>query len=143
MRTVNQPHSSWNWKDKRLIHRLALAYFLVPVSAPILMVLLSMRGARLMSFPDWAGSVLLYGIFSFAAMVVFGTPLMYLYSRLNWTGFVAFIAGGAACALVTDILVMQGKITDQLAFFAMFGVVEGLVFRLILFGVRLRLRSVG
>jgi hypothetical protein len=137
---VRQPQSSWSWKNKRLLRRLAVGYVFVPLSAPTMMVLLSIVNTRGMSFGDWAGIVLLYTIFGFAAMVVLGTPLLLLYSRLNWTGFFAFVAGGAVCAVVTDLLVMRGEITDQLPFFAMFGVVEGFAFRLILSGVRLRPR---
>jgi hypothetical protein len=43
------------------------------------------------SFGDWAGIVLLYTFFCLA-MIVFGTWLIYLYSRLNWDGFSAFVA---------------------------------------------------
>jgi hypothetical protein len=137
---MQPPHTMWRWKERRLILRLGLAFILVPFSAPTLMAILMLRDARAMSLGDWAGIVSLYTIFAFAAMVVLGTPLLLLYSRLNWTGFFAFVAGGAVCAVVTDVLVMQGRMTSQLAFFVMFGVVEGLVFRLILFGVRLRPR---
>jgi hypothetical protein len=137
-----QRPSSWNWKDRRLLFRLALAYVLVPLSAPTLMIFMIIRGASAMSFGDWAGIVLLYTFFGFAAMVVFGTPLIYLYSRLNWDGFFAFVAGGAVCAALTYTLVMRGHITYEFPFFTTFGVVEGLVFRLVLFGTRLRPRSV-
>jgi hypothetical protein len=81
-----------------------------------------------MPFLDWAGIVLLYPIFCFAGMRVFGTPLVYLYSRLNWDGFFVFIAGGAVCAALTYILVMREHTTYEFPFFTMFGVVEGLVF---------------
>jgi hypothetical protein len=132
-RTVPHRHSSWNWKDRPLRLRLALTYILVPLSAPLCMVLLMIRGERAMSLGDWGGIVLLYTFFGFAAMIVFGTPLIYVYSRLNWTGFFAFIAGGAVCAALTYTLVMRGHITSQFPFFTMFGVVEGFVLRLILF----------
>ena len=98
------------------------------------MVLIMLRGARAMAFADWAGIVLLYTFFGFAAMIVFGTPLIFLYSRLNWDGFFAFLAGGAVCAAMTYTLMMRGQIAYQIPFFTTFGVVEGLIFRLILFG---------
>jgi hypothetical protein len=106
------------------------------------MIFMMIRGARAMSLGDWAGIVLLYILVGFAAMIVFGTPLVYLYSRLNWTGFFGVIAGGGLCAALTYTLVMRRQITYLFPFFTIFGVVEGLVFRLILFGTRLRPRSV-
>jgi hypothetical protein len=62
--------------------------------------------------------------------------------RISGCGFFAFIAGGGLCAALTHTLVMRGKITYLFPFFTTFEVVEGLVFWLILFGTRLRPRSV-
>jgi hypothetical protein len=36
---------------------------------------------------DWVGVVLIYWPFGFAAMVALGTPMLLLFQRLGWTGF--------------------------------------------------------
>ena len=135
--------SFWESKGRRFLLRLALAYLIVPFTAPVLLVLLSIRGTRNMRLSDWAGILLLYGVFSFAAMVVLGVPLLVLYSRLRWSGFLAFIVGGAVCAATTYALVVRGQMQrDQLVLFTQFGIIEGFAFRLILFGGALRPRPV-
>jgi hypothetical protein len=53
-------------------------------------------------------------------MIVFGTPLMYLYSVLNWDGFFAFVAGGALCdaqraSELCDVSLASGHIADYRA----------------------------
>jgi hypothetical protein len=138
-------HSSfWESKGRRFLLRLALAYVIVPLTAPILLVLLMIRGTRYMLFFDWVGIFLLYAIFSFVAMVVLGIPLLVLYSRFHWSGFFAFIVGGAVCAATTYALVVRGQMQrDQLVLFTLFGIVEGLAFRLFLFGGALHARPVG
>ena len=89
-----------------------------------------------MPFMNWLGFVLLYAMFSLAAMVVLGMPLLILYSRRGWTVFFAFVGGGAVCAAATYILVAQGHPqADQFALFTVFGIVEGIVFRVMLFGL--------
>jgi hypothetical protein len=110
--------------------RLALAYLVVPWSGPALSLLVMHGGAGVMP---------IYALFSFAAMVLPGLPLLYLYARLGWTGFVPFIAGGALCAAATYALVMRGTPSDpaMFVFFTLFGVVEGAALRLILYGAKL------
>jgi hypothetical protein len=63
-------------------------------------------------------------------------------SRRGWTGFFAFVAGGALCAATTYTLVARGQIHVALfVLFTTFGLVEGLALRLILFGASARPRS--
>ena len=134
--------SAWDAKGKRFLLRLALAYLVVPVTAPMLLALEMARSTRNMQFGDWAGIVLLYAVFSFAAMVVFGAPLLVLYARLGWGGFLSFVVGGAFCAAATYLLVARGTAhRDQFVLFTLFGVVEGLLLRLILFGASRRPRA--
>ena len=138
--------SFWESRGRRFLLRLVLAYLIVPATAPVLLSLLMMGlsllmmgRTRLMAFSDWAGIVLLYATFCFAAMVVLGIPLLILYARLHWSGFFAFVAGGALSAAATYALVVRGHMKpDQLVIFTLYGVVEGLALRLILFGVALR-----
>jgi hypothetical protein len=110
---------------------------MVPPSGPALLVLYSMlRSGQRIVLGDWGGIVLLYAVFGLAAMIVLGGPALYLYSRLNWTGFFAFLAGGAVCAAMTYMLAVGREAKpDQLGSFTALGVVEGLLLRLILFGV--------
>jgi hypothetical protein len=92
-------------------------------------------GGQRLPFFNALGIVLLYAVFGFGGMTVLGLPLLLLYARLHCTGFVAFIAGGAACAAATYVLVVRGQTRpDHFALFTAFGVVEGLFLRLILFG---------
>ena len=68
-------------------------------------------------------------------MVVFGLPLLLVYARLHWTGYPAFLAGGAFCAALTYSLLMRGRPESaSLALFTAFGIVEGLFLRVMLFG---------
>ena len=136
--------SFWDLKGRRFLLRLALAYVIVPLTAPALLILLTLRGTRHMLFFDWLGISLLYAVFSFAAMVVLGMPLLILYWRLHWSGYFAFVIGGALCAATTYGLVVRGQMQrDQLVLFTLFGIVEGFVLRLILFGGTLRARPIG
>ena len=139
---VLRKRSFWGSKGRWFPLRVAAAYLTVPLTAPALLILDMMRATRNMTVWDWVGIHLLYSIFCFAAMVVLGTPVLLLYALLRWSGVFAFVAGGAACAAATYTLVARGQTrTDQLVLFTLFGVVEGLVLRPILFGVTLRPRS--
>ncbi len=92
------------------------------------------RGMRLL---DALAMMLLYGAFSLAAMVVLGIPALFIYAKLRWTGFVAFMAGGAVCAAATYAFAVRRQMrADHLTLFTTFGVVEGLFLRLLLFGAR-------
>lgn len=87
---------------------------------------------------DAFGFIVIYSMFCYAAMLVFGSPLLYLYKRLNWTGFLAFAAGGALCAAVTQMIAWAPVLPKHdFVFLTLCGVVEGLVLRLILFGIAL------
>jgi hypothetical protein len=135
--------SFWDSKGRWFRLRLALAYLIVPLTAPTILVLQIMRAPSHPPFSELTFIIELYAVFSFAAMVVLGVPLLFLYARLRWSGFSAFIAGGAACAAATYTLMMWGRVQwDQFVLYTMFGVVEGLVFRMILFGIALRPRYV-
>jgi hypothetical protein len=133
---VLKTYSSFSLRGKQFLLRLVSAFLVVPLTAPSLLVLqMMLSGGRRMPFGDWIGFVLLYAMFSLAAMVVLGIPLLVLYSRLGWTGFFAFVGGGAVCAAATYTLVAQGQPQlDQFVLFTIFGVVEGFVFRVMLFG---------
>ncbi len=131
-----RPPSHWDSKGRWFPARVALAYLIAAFTAPLLLALWMMRGTRLMTFGDWAGIVLLYAAFSLAAMVVLGTPLLVLFSRLRWSGFAAFMTGGVACAASTYLVAARGQAQrGQFVLFTAFGVVEGFVLRWILFGL--------
>ncbi len=137
--SVRGAASSFGLKRGTFLLRLAVAYLVVPLTAPVLLVLwVALAGQRL-AFLDHLGIVLIYAVFGLAAMVVFGLPLLLVYARLHWTGFSAFIAGGALCAALTYSLIMRGRPEPaNLALFTAFGIVEGLFLRLILFGAAAR-----
>jgi hypothetical protein len=120
--------SPWKWRSGKFWARLALAYAVVPWTAPALLVL------------DSFGMVLVYTAISLAAMLSLGGPLLFLYSRLNLTGFFAFAAGGGCCAVATYALMAPTQVqVDQYATFTIFGLVEGFILRVILFGFRKRM----
>ena len=109
-------------------------------SVPPAFLLLSARGH---GHSDWFGLFLLYGLFGLAAMLVLGTPLLFCYLRLGWTGFLSFMAAGGFCAGLTAYA-MGGSKQDleMVAFFATTGIISGSVFRIILFGFKhVELRS--
>jgi hypothetical protein len=130
---------SFGLKRGTFLLRLGVAYLVVPLTAPVLlMVYVWLAGQRLV-FWDRLGIVLLFAVFGFGAMVVFGLPLLLVYARLHWTGYPAFLAGGALCAALTYSLVMRGQPEPaSLVLFTAFGIVEGLFLRVILFGAAAR-----
>ena len=120
------------WKSREFLLRLALAYVIVPPSAPVLLIAWTLLGQAVRP-ADAAGIVLIYSFFSLAAMLAGGLPLLALYLWRGWTGYLAFAGGAAACAAATYLLV-AGPMQHQLWLFTLFGVVEGLLFRVVLFG---------
>jgi hypothetical protein len=90
---------------------------------------------------DWLGIFLLYGGFGLAAMIVLGTPLLFCYLRLGWTGFLPFMAGGGVCAGITSYAILRGDPNlRSVELFTITGIVSGMFFRMILFGLRLTSR---
>lgn len=127
--------SPWRWRSGKFWLRLAVAYAVVPWTAPILIVLFIVLGGQHLAFGDWFGMVALYSIFSFAAMLILGVPLLFLYSRLNFAGFLPFVIGGGCCALATYALMAPTQVqVDQYVIFTVFGLGEGFILRVILFG---------
>jgi len=134
--------AAFRLQSKDFFLRLLVSYFLIPLIPPALL-LLRTPGVSRMAFGDWLGIVLIYAAFGLAVMLVLGTPLLFCYSRLGWTGFLPFMAGGGVCAGITSYAVLRGgRNTGLIGFFAVAGILSGLFFRLILFGLRHRnLRS--
>lgn len=121
----------WRWNDRRFWVRLVFAYILVPPIAPFLLI----ASMRYNDLDHRLQIAYLYWLFCLAAMTILGAPLSYVYSRRGWSSFAAFMLGGAVCASTTVIVMYRGRIdVDQLKLFTTFGVVEGLIFRLVLFG---------
>ncbi len=93
-----------------------------------------------MGLGNWLGIVLIYGVFGFAAMLALGTPLLFCYLRLGWTGFLPFMAGGGVCAGITSwALLRRSHDLGMVEFFTVTGIISGLLFRVILFGIQRRL----
>ena len=65
---MRRPLSFWHSKGRWFPLRLALAYLIVPLTAPTLLGLAMKRGTPHASFGDWGAIIVLYAIFSFAAM---------------------------------------------------------------------------
>jgi hypothetical protein len=81
--------------------------------------------------------IFLWGPIGLAAMLVLGSPLLFLSIRYQWAGFLAYMAAGAFvpgsfpapfCAMSTSSVSQDSALLT--------GVVSGLVLRLILFGYR-------
>jgi hypothetical protein len=124
------------WRRDGFLARLLASYFVIPIVPPVLLLLMT-HGSSQMPLNLWLGEIGLYGIFGFAAMVALGTPLLLLFMRLDWTGFVPFMAGGGFCAGVTSYMVLRtGHDQNMVAIFTLFGIISGALFRLILFGLR-------
>jgi len=117
--------------------RLALSLLLVPLAPPALLLLSNARTGAPLPFHDALGIFLIYGAFGLLAMVVLGMPLLFCLIRMGRTGFLPFIAGGAFCAGVVALAMLRAaKGLSLVPFFIGAGAVSGLVFRVILFGVR-------
>lgn len=109
---------------KGLALRLVMSYLLVPLVPPLALGLS-------MSHLDPA-LTLIYFPFGFAAIVVLGTPLLFCFLRLGWTGFFPFMMAGGFCAGITAYLARPSPV----GLFAQTGIMSGLVFRIILLGIR-------
>lgn len=121
--------------SKKLFLRLALSYLLVPLVPPVLL-LLSMGQGRPIAFNDRMGFVYIYGFFGLATMIGLGAPLLLLYLRLGWTGFLPFLVGGGLCAGITAFALRGPSASwGMVMFFTGTGILAGLLFRLILFGL--------
>ncbi len=117
--------------------RIILAYLLVPLMPPVVMLTCSGAWWR-MSLGDWLGILMLYALIGFLAMLVLGTPMLILYQRQRWTGWGAFAVGGGLCAAITSaVFLHQSRDAYQLLYFTVLGILAGLLFRTILFGFRL------
>lgn len=121
--------------SKGFFLRLALSYVLVPLVPPVLL-LLSMGLGGPMASNDRLAFVCIYGLFGLATMIGLGAPLLLLYLRLGWTGFLPFLAGGSVCAAITSYA-LRGPSSGwgMVPFFTGTGALAGLLFRLILFGL--------
>jgi hypothetical protein len=110
-----------------------LGYLLIPLIPPMLLMLATRGGPNLLS--DRLGVILIYGVFGLAAMLVLGLPLLFVFLRMGWNGFVHFMSGAALCAFITSYAVLHGH-HDQpmIAFFTITGLIAGFCFRIILFG---------
>lgn len=119
-------------RSRSFLLRVLLGYLLIPLIPPTLL-LLATRGEP---SSDWQGVILIYGVFGLAAMLVLGSPLLFVFLRMGWTGFVHFMSGAALCAFITSYAVLHGR-HDQpmIAFFTITGVISGFCFRIILFGL--------
>ncbi len=115
------------------IERVLLGYLVAPLVPPMILL----ASAQKLPFWDAAGIIMLYWVFGFASIVVLGTPLLLLYRRLGWTGYVSFSIGGGGCALITSLLVTRGFYgAGMIAMWAVTGMVSGVVLRMALFGFR-------
>ena len=132
---MNGEHAKLNWRSKSFLVRLLVSYALIPFIPPFLM-LSRMPGVVHISFGDWLGIVVLYGVFGLGAMLALGTPLLFCYLRLGWTGFLPFMAGGGACAGITSYAFLRGgREVSLIEFLIVAGIISGALFRAILFGL--------
>lgn len=124
-------HSQFRWTWKFAL-RLLASYVVIPL-VPGGLLALSTRG----SAGDLLGIVYIYAIFGFGAMAVLGTPLLLVYLRLGWTGFLPFIAAGGVCAGITAYIIRRASQgLGMVSFFTVSGLIAGLLFRAMLFGFR-------
>jgi hypothetical protein len=122
------------WKNGTFLLRLLASYLLVPIVPPVLLQLIA-RGGPPLTALDWVATILLYGVFGLAAMLVLGTPLLALYLWFGLTDLLSFMAGGGVCAGIT-VYATSRRSPDLgiLYLFTALGIISGAAFRLILFG---------
>jgi hypothetical protein len=119
--------------SRSFLLRVLLGYLLIPLIPPILLMLATQGGPNLLS--DRLGVILVYGVFGLAAMLMLGSPLLFVFLRRVWTGFVNFMCGAALCAFITSYAMLRGQHNQpMIAFFTVTGLVSGFGFRIILFG---------
>jgi hypothetical protein len=119
--------------------RLLLAFFVIPLLVPVLLAMGTRHGDGSRSgLNDYLSSLLLVGPVTFAAMVVLGLPLLFVFLRFDLTSLVAFGLGGGVCAVMTGAIMGGPPHMETLVYYGFHGVIAGVVFRLILFGVRPR-----
>ena len=85
---------------------------------------------------DYMSSLQRIGIPTFVSMVVLGLPLLWVYFRLRTRSFWAFPLGGGLCGFVTCAAMGGLRQRDILIYFGMIGFIVGVLFRLIVFGIR-------
>jgi hypothetical protein len=86
---------SYLWRTKRFLFRLLASYFLVPL-VPSLLMQIHMQ--HVSSF-----LVLLYYFIGLIAMIALGTPLLFCFLQLSWSGFIPFLVGAGVCAGITSV----------------------------------------
>ena len=115
--------------------RVPLALIAVPLFVPAAMTL-CIQGSGESLLYRYLTNLMLSGTFTFIAMLVLGLPLLLVYLRLNQRSFLGFALGGGLCATITAFAVATRTDIGLLIFYGFFGVIAGVLFRLILFGVR-------
>ncbi len=124
-----------SWRHKNFLLRLLASYLVIPIVPPVLLLLVTRSSEMPLSY--WLGIVVIHGIFGFAAMVLLGTPLLFFFLRLHWTGFVPFMAGGGLCAGITSYTVLRGGGSQNMVvIFTLFGGISGALFRMTLFSLK-------
>lgn len=124
------------FRRSALTLRLLIAYVVVPLLVPAIQTLsvADSDGRHLEHFHSrYADSLVLTGTITFAAMVILGLPLLFIYLHLNLSSFLAFSLGGAACAVIAAA-VLLGSASILLLYYGLIGLIAGVAFRLILFG---------
>jgi hypothetical protein len=123
--------------NRTFLPRLLLSYCLVPLIGTLsLLAITSVVTPKPLG--DWQGFIAFNAIiFTLAAMVVLGTPLLVFYRWRGWTSFLSFAVGGGLCATITCLVLLRPGIHPRIvAPFTAAGVCAGAAFRLILFGAR-------
>lgn len=69
-------------------------------------------------------------------MLILGLPLLWLYLRLNLTSLRQFAVGGSICAMVMAAILAGTPDIATLVYYGAVGMIVGIVFRIILFGVK-------
>jgi len=132
---MSETKTGRNLWSKKLFLRMLVGYLLVPWLPSVLMMAWAARGR--VPLEDWLGIGVIYEVVGLAAMLGLGTPLLFCYLRLGWTGFLPFMAAGGLCAGITSYAFLRhDRDLFMVGFFTVSGLVCGLFFRAVLFGFR-------
>ena len=122
--------------------RLILALLVAPLMTPLTFVV-AMVSRR--SVPPSSSIIpevfALYTLFAYAATLIFGIPLLFLFQRLRWKNPFYFIVGGALIGLVTSLVIIGLLISwtvskGDYGWSAVAGAFSALVFWVILYGFK-------
>lgn len=122
------------WRNTWFVLRVGLSCFLVPATVPVTFAL-HVPDSSPTNWIELLEFLPMAAFFGSPAMIFVGIPLLYIYLRRGWTGFLPFLIGGGVCGIaIFGALLSTPLYPVVLRMYAACGLVGGALFRILLFG---------